>query len=51
MDKLSSSFTLVGIIDGTTINGYVRVDNTPLVQRYNTGTCLLYTSPSPRDRG
>lgn len=37
MDKLSSSFTLVGIIDGTTINGYVRVDNTPLVQRYNTG--------------
>lgn len=38
MDKLSSSFTLVGIIDGTTINGYVRVDNTPLVQRYNTGT-------------
>lgn len=38
MDKLSSSFTLVGIIDGTTINGYVRVDNTPLVQRYNKGT-------------
>lgn len=38
MDKLSSSFTLVGIIDGTTINGYVRVDNTPLVQRYKTGT-------------
>ena len=38
MDKLSSSFTLVVIIDGTTINGYVRVYNTPLVQRYNTGT-------------
>lgn len=38
MDKLSSSFGIFGVIDGTTINGYVRVDNTPLVQRYVKGT-------------
>lgn len=29
---------LIGLMDGTTINGFLRVEGTPLVQRYTTGT-------------
>ncbi|MEL5895054.1 hypothetical protein AAE250_16365 [Bacteroides sp. GD17] len=31
-------FTLIALMDGTTINGTLRVEGTPLVQRYNKGT-------------
>lgn len=36
--NLEGSFTLIGLMDGTTINGFLRVEGTPLVQRYNKGT-------------
>lgn len=36
--KLEGGFTLIGLMDGTTINGFLRVEGTPLVQRYNKGT-------------
>lgn len=38
MNKIESSFTLIGIMDGSTVQGLLRVDGTPLVQRYNAGT-------------
>lgn len=36
--NLEGAFTLIALMDGTTINGTLRVDGTPLVQRYNKGT-------------
>lgn len=36
--KLEGGFTLIGLMDGTTLNGFLRVEGTPLVQRYNKGT-------------
>ena len=36
--KLEGGFTLIGLMDGTTVNGFLRVEGTPLVQRYNKGT-------------
>lgn len=36
--KLEGGFTLIALMDGTTINGTLRVEGTPLVQRYNKGT-------------
>lgn len=36
--NLESGFTLIGLMDGTTISGFLRVEGTPLVQRYNKGT-------------
>lgn len=36
--KVESVFSLTATLDGTTINGTLRVDGTPLVQRYNKGT-------------
>lgn len=38
MNKIQSSFVLVGMLDGTTINGFLRVEGSPLVQRFRTGT-------------
>lgn len=38
MGKVQGGFSLIALLDGTTINGYLRVENTPLVQRYNKGT-------------
>lgn len=35
---LEGGFTLIGLMDGTTVNGFLRVEGTPLVQRYNKGT-------------
>ena len=32
--NLEGSFTLIALMDGTTINGTLRVEGTPLVQRY-----------------
>lgn len=37
-NKVESSFTLMGLLDGTTIYGFLRVDGSPLVQRYTPGT-------------
>lgn len=36
--KLEGGFTLIGLMDGTTVNGFLRVEGTLLVQRYNKGT-------------
>lgn len=36
--KLEGGFTLIALLDGTTVNGILRVEGTPLVQRYNKGT-------------
>lgn len=36
--RLEGTFTLIALMDGTTINGTLRVEGTPLVQRYNKGT-------------
>ena len=36
--NMEGLFTLVALMDGTTINGTLRVDGTPLAQRYNKGT-------------
>lgn len=36
--NLESGFTIIALMDGTTINGTLRVEGTPLVQRYNKGT-------------
>lgn len=38
MDNVSNNFVITALLNGTTINGSVRVDNLPLVQRYKTGT-------------
>lgn len=38
MSQVSGGFALTALMDGTTINGYVRVDNMPLVQRYTKGS-------------
>lgn len=38
MGQIQAGFTLIALMDGTTVNGFVRVENTPLVQRYNKGT-------------
>ena len=39
--NLEGSFTLIALMDGTTINGTLRVEGTPLVQRYNKGTVVF----------
>lgn len=36
--NIEGIFTLIALMDGTTINGTLRVEGTPLVQRYNKGT-------------
>lgn len=36
--KVSESFQIYAILDGTTLNGMVRVEGTPLSQRFNKGT-------------
>lgn len=36
--NLSDSFQIYALMDGTTINGILRVEGTPLSQRYNKGT-------------
>lgn len=38
MDNIQGGFSLIGLMDGTTIIGFMRVENTPLVQRYTEGT-------------
>lgn len=38
MQNISGSFYVTALIDGTTINGLVRVENLPLIQRYKKGT-------------
>lgn len=38
MNNVSNNFVITALLNGTTINGSVRVDNLPLVQRYKTGT-------------
>lgn len=37
-NQIQGNFGLIALMDGTTINGFLRVENCPLVQRYNTGT-------------
>ena len=48
-------FAATGITDGDLLRGVQYERNTivtqSLVMRSKSGTCLLYTSPSPRDRG
>lgn len=39
--NLEGSFTLIALMDGTTINGTLRVEGTPLAQRYNKGTAVF----------
>lgn len=38
MNNLGGVLTIFAVMDGTTINGTLRVEGTPLVQRYNKGT-------------
>lgn len=38
MSNVQSGITLTAIMDGATINGYVKVLNTPLIQRYTKGS-------------
>lgn len=38
MSTVGGGFTLTALLDGTTINGYIRVDNIPLVQYYVSDT-------------
>lgn len=38
MNKVENGFALTALLNGTTINGCIRVDNIPLVQRYKSGT-------------
>ena len=37
-NQIQNSFQLIALMDGTTINGFLRVEGSPLVQRYNAGT-------------
>ena len=37
-NKVEAGFTIIGLMDGTTLNGFLRVEGSPLVQRYNKGT-------------
>lgn len=37
-NKVEAGFTLIGLLDGTTLNGFLRIEGNPLVQRYNKGT-------------
>ena len=38
MQNVSNGFVITALLNGTTINGYVRVENLPLIQRYTRGT-------------
>lgn len=38
MSKVESGITLTAIMDGVTVNGYIKVLNTPLIQRYTEGS-------------
>lgn len=38
MSKIQSGLTLTAIMDGVSVNGYIKVLNTPLVQRYTKGS-------------
>lgn len=38
MMNVSNGFYITALLNGTTINGYVRVENLPLIQRYTKGT-------------
>ena len=33
--QVQAGLKLIATMDGTSINGYLRVENTPLIQRYN----------------
>lgn len=37
MSKVQSGLTLTAIMDGVSVNGYIKVLNTPLIQRYTKG--------------
>lgn len=37
-NKVEAGFTLIGLMDGTTLNGFLRIEGNPLVQRYNKDT-------------
>ena len=37
-NQIQNSFQLIALMDGTTINGFLRTEGSPLVQRYNSGT-------------
>lgn len=39
--KIQGAFTIAGLIDGETVNPTLRVEGTPLVQRYNKGTTVF----------
>lgn len=38
MSKVQSGLTLTAIMDGVSVNGYIKVLNTPLIQRYTKGS-------------
>lgn len=38
MSKIQGGFSIAALLDGTTVNGYVRVDNMPLAQRFTKGS-------------
>ena len=33
--EVQAGLKLIAVMDGASINGYLRVENTPLIQRYN----------------
>ena len=35
MGQIQAGLTLFAVNDGTSVNGYLRVEPTPLIQRYN----------------
>lgn len=42
MSKIEGGFSLIALLDGTTINGTLRVEGMPFVQRYKTGSEIFY---------
>lgn len=47
MSRLEGGFSIIALLDGTTINGVLRVEGAPLVQRYKTGTSTFIPDLSP----
>lgn len=47
MSKIEGGFSIIALLDGTTINGVLRVEGAPFVQRYKTGTSSFIPDFSP----
>lgn len=51
MSKVEGGFSIIALLDGTTLNGSLRILGTPFIQKYEAGTSVYYPDFSPTAEG